>query len=156
MNVADAAYAVVHEYPGGAASLAPRLGMSAAVLNSKVNPNTASHHLSLSEAVEITVKTGDDRIFKAAAQEIGQMLMPLPSAKDESASDMAVLELVAAVWSGQGDLGNVIHRALGDGVVTQRELSELRTVALAAQTRIAELVRRFEWLAQPAPAQGDR
>lgn len=149
MNVADAAYAVVHDYPGGASSLAPRLGMSPAVLNSKVNPNTTTHHLTLAEAVAATVMTDDDRIFKSVAQEIGRMLMPLPCAADDAASDMAVLELVAAVWSGQGDLGSVIHRALGDGVVTQRELSELRTVAFAAQTRIAELVRRFEGMAEP-------
>lgn len=156
MNVADAAYAVVHDYAGGAASLAPRMGMSPAVLNSKVNPNTRTHHLTLAEAVELTVKTGDDRIFKAAAQEIGRMLMPLPCADDEAASDMAVLELVAAVWAGQGDLGQVLNRALCDGVVTQRELDDLRSVAVAAQTRIAELVRRFEGLAQPEPAKAAR
>ncbi|WP_341772648.1 phage regulatory CII family protein, partial [Burkholderia pseudomallei] len=47
MNIIDAAYAVVHDYPGGSESLAPRLGMSAAVLRNKVNPNNATHHLGL-------------------------------------------------------------------------------------------------------------
>lgn len=152
MNVADAAYSVVHDYPGGANSLAPRMGMSAAVLNSKVNPNTSTHHLTLAEAVKVAVLTNDNRHFEAAAQEIGCLLMQAPCAEDEAASDMAVLELVSKVWAGQGDLGNVISRALSDGVVTKRELADLRDAAAKAQTRIAELVRRFESLAQPGDA----
>lgn len=33
MNLADAAYNTVHDYPGGASSLAPRLGMSSHMLS---------------------------------------------------------------------------------------------------------------------------
>ncbi len=37
MNIVDAAYHTVHDYPGGANALAPRMGIkSPAVLNSKV------------------------------------------------------------------------------------------------------------------------
>lgn len=50
MNVTDAAYDTVHQYPGGSEALAPRLGMSAAVLRGKVNPNTDRNLLSLQEA----------------------------------------------------------------------------------------------------------
>ena len=45
MNILDAAYHTVHDYKGGANALAPRMGMkSPAVLNSKVNPITDTHH----------------------------------------------------------------------------------------------------------------
>ncbi|WP_368566189.1 phage regulatory CII family protein [Pseudoxanthomonas sp. UTMC 1351] len=37
MNVEDTAYETVRSYPGGSASLAPRMGMSQALLNSNVN-----------------------------------------------------------------------------------------------------------------------
>ena len=36
MNTIDASWHTVHEYPGGSEALAPRLGMSAAVLRTKV------------------------------------------------------------------------------------------------------------------------
>ncbi|PNE77837.1 hypothetical protein A8H37_06130 [Burkholderia thailandensis] len=42
MNILDTAHAVAHNYPGGCESLAPRLGVSPAVLRSKVNPNTGT------------------------------------------------------------------------------------------------------------------
>ena len=54
MNIIDAAYHTVHDYPGGATALALRLGIkSPAVLNSKVNPNTDTHHITLVEAIKI-------------------------------------------------------------------------------------------------------
>ena len=67
MNIHDAAHATIHDYPGGAASLAPRLGMVQAVLNSKVNPNTHTHHLTLAEALRVMVMTGDHRILGRCA-----------------------------------------------------------------------------------------
>lgn len=153
MNVDDAAYAVVHDYPGGADALAARMSKSAAVLRSKVKQTCDTHHLTLREAVTISVLSCDVRIFKAAATELDHVLLPLPSPDDQAASDMAVLELMASVWAGQGDLGSAIHSALSDGKVTQQELAKVRAVASAAQTRIAALVRRFESLAEPVRGQ---
>lgn len=145
MNVDDAAYAVVHDYPGGADSLAPRMGKnkSPVVLRSKVNPRSDSHHLTLREAVAITVLTDDDRILQAFAQECGRMVLPLPSADDTQASDMAVLELVVSVMAGQGDLGGTIHRALADGRLTRIEFAQIEDAANVAQRRIAALMRRL-------------
>ncbi|MFH7611555.1 hypothetical protein RA272_29150, partial [Pseudomonas syringae pv. tagetis] len=65
MNVTDAAYDTVHQYPGGSEALAPRLGMSAAVLRGKVNPNTDRNLLSLQEADALMARTGDFRILHA-------------------------------------------------------------------------------------------
>ena len=54
MNIIDAAYNTVHDYPGGSSALATRMGIkSPAVLNSKVNPNTETHHLTLAEASKL-------------------------------------------------------------------------------------------------------
>ena len=58
MNILDAAYNTVHDYKGGASALAPRMGIkSPAVLNSKVNPNTDTHHLTLLEASKLMALT---------------------------------------------------------------------------------------------------
>lgn len=144
MNVDDAAYAVVHDYPGGASALAPRMGMSAAVLCSKVNPNTKTHHLTLREAQKITVLTGDPRILQAQALETNRLVLDAPTDDDEAASDMAVLELVAAVWGTQGDLGATIHQAFADGVMKDAEFQRVKEAGGKAQTMIAALLRRLE------------
>src|SRR5690606_4424393 len=76
MNVIDAAYSTVHDYPGGAEALAARMGKSAAVLRSKVNPNTSTHHLTLAEADEILGKTRDLRMLHALAANHGCVVLP--------------------------------------------------------------------------------
>lgn len=58
MNVTDAAYDTVHQHPGGSEALAPRLGISAAVLRGKVNPNSDRNLLSLQEADALMARTG--------------------------------------------------------------------------------------------------
>ena len=148
MNIDDAAYAVVHDYPGGAASLAPRMGMSPAVLSSKVNPNTKTHHLTLREAVRATVITDDMRLLQAFGQEAGQIVLPSPTSDDEAASDMAVLELVAAVWGTQGNLGTTIHQALADGSLSGAEYELIKEAGSAAQAKIAALMRRFKGMVE--------
>lgn len=144
MNVDDAAHAVVHDYPGGTPALAPRLGMSAAVLRNKVNTHCDTHHLTLHEAVRITSLTDDPRILHAFAQETGRVALDAPTGDDEHASDMAVLEMVVAVMAGQGDLGGTIHRALADGDLTQFEFAQIEDVANAFQRKIAALMRRLQ------------
>ncbi|MEO6518706.1 MAG: phage regulatory CII family protein [Pseudoxanthomonas sp.] len=148
MNVDDAAHAVVHDYPGGSESLAPRLGMSAAVLRNKVNPNCTTHHLTLREAQRITAITGDARILQASAQEMGGVYLDAPTTDDAAASDMAVLELVAAVGGTQGELFTTIHRALADGHLVPAELQLIKAAGGAAQAKIAALLRRFEGMVE--------
>lgn len=143
MNVDDAAHAVVHDYPGGSESLSPRVGVGAAVLRNKVNTNTTTHHLTLKEAVRITAITGDMRILHAFAMECGHFAMAAPGEDDVQASDMAVLELVAAVGGSQGDLFGAIHRSLADGELTPAELEAIRTCGQAAMARIAALMQRL-------------
>ena len=149
MNVDDAAHAVVHAYPGGSESLAPRMGMSAAVLRSKVNPRCDTHHLRLSEAVAITTLTGDTRILQAFAQASGHIVLAAPTAADGQPSDMAVLELVAAVWAGQGELGGAVHHGLADGVLSAAEFELIRTATANAQARLAALLRRLGGIVEP-------
>ena len=147
MNVVDAAYAVVHDYPGGSASLAPRLGMSVAVLNSKVNPKTTSHHLTLAEADRITGITGDLRIVNSLAATHGALTIP---ASAECGSDMAVLEVIAGLWERNGALGMAVNQALADdGEVSQCELRKIRTAVLGVYSKLGLLLSRMDAMAQP-------
>lgn len=144
MNIDDTAYAVVHDYPGGSESLAPRMGLSPAMLRNKVNTNNTTHHLTLREARALTAITNDVRLLKAFAQDTGRIVLDAPTDDDSIASDMAVLELVAAVGGTQGDLFTTIYQALSDGKLTTSELQRIKAAAGTAQARIAALTRRFE------------
>lgn len=150
MNVADAVRAVVRDYPGGAEALAVRLGMPGAVLRSKINTRCTTHHLRLDEAVAISELTGDPRILRAFAAETGRIVLDAPCEADSEPSDMAVLELVAAVWAGHGELGGVIHRALADGVLTETEYELIKEATANTQTRLASLLRRLAGMVEPA------
>lgn len=154
MNVADAAYHVVHDAPGGSESLAPRLGMSAAVLNSKVNPKTLTHHLSLREAVAVTNMTRDFRILHAFAAECDHIVLPLPNGDDANACDAAVLEMIAAVWKGQGEVGTAVHDALADGRVDAKELRRIEAAVHRVHTCLAAFTRRIGGMAEPEPTNG--
>lgn len=118
MNVADAAYAVVHDYEGGSESLAPRLGMSAAVLRAKVNRNTDRNILSLREAVDITVLSGDLRILEAFAAELECTVMPIESAMGQGATVLSTLMQRSVA---EGELMRTVHDALQDGVISSNE-----------------------------------
>lgn len=147
MNVADAAYAVVHDYPGGSEALAPRMGMSAAILRNKVNPNNSTHHLTLAEADRLTGITGDMRMVHALAATHGAVVMPLGDGED--ASDMAVLEVIAGLWARSGTLGTEVHGALADNVLTGVELDRIRSAAYGLQRQVLGLINRLESMAEP-------
>ncbi|KGV90510.1 phage regulatory CII family protein [Burkholderia pseudomallei ABCPW 30] len=120
MNILDTAHAVAHTYPGGCESLAPRLGVSAAVLRSKVNPNTDTHKLTLQEAVRISEVTDNDAILEAWASERGYALVKLPSAVE--CCDAAIVELMGKAWSTHGLVGREIVKTLEDGRVEHSEV----------------------------------
>ncbi|MCO7469488.1 phage regulatory CII family protein [Stenotrophomonas maltophilia] len=126
MNVLDAAYDTVHEYPGGAGPLAERLTrlnkdgervpMSEAVLNSKVNPNTTSHHLTLAEADRLMGLTGDYRILHALAATHGFMAQPVQAPEAGS-----IISAMLAAAAAKGDLAETIAQAMVDNRITGNE-----------------------------------
>ena len=149
MNVTDAADMTVHEYPGGSESLAPRLGMSPAVLRNKVNPNNDRNHLTLAEAVRLMWVTGDHRVLQALAGELGYVLSPMPM--DES--DAPVLDLVLSMGVTSGDLSRVIFDALADGVITPNEMQEIESRGHRGQAAALRLIGRLlQMVRKPAVA----
>ena len=154
MNVIDAAHAAVHDYPGGSPALAVRMGMSAAVLRNKVNPNNSQHHLTLLEAVRLVSLTGDKRLAHAFAMEVGGLFLD-GAEDDELVSDMAVLESVTAVFSRAGALGNAVHSSLSDGRLTSREMKSIRKEAYQLRLKAVHLVQRLLAISEPeAPGRG--
>lgn len=139
MNVIDAAHRTIHDYPGGSESLGPRIGMSAAVLRSKVNPNTATHHLTLGEADRIMGVTGDHQILHALAANHGFALTSL----EGECEDVSILTSILRVTSAEGELARVIDAALKDGRISANEKADIEESALHVQQTLVAMVHRI-------------
>lgn len=151
MHVIDAAHQTVHDYPGGSEALGPRMGMSGAVLRNKVNPHNTTHHLTLAEAVRMMALTGDLRILRAIADELGQAVHPLPAVQDGPSGD--VLENVLGLAEAEGNFSGSMRAALADGIVTPRELREIREASDQVQATLALLIRKLQAMVRAAPLQ---
>ena len=143
MNIQDAAHMLGHEYPGGAGALADRMGISRAVFNSKLNPNTPTHHLTLVESLRMQQLAERYDILFAMAEACGFFCIPTAASDNEHIErDIAKLckefgDYLARVTSAVED-GNVTGNELKD---TERELSELIASAQAVQARVAGMRR---------------
>ena len=122
MDLRDVAANVVHDYPGGAPSLAPRIGKNATTLAHEVH-GTGAAKLGLLDAEKITLRTADLRILEAFALNCGQMLVPLPEAFDGSADDCMVR--LAATAREFGDLCTEVASSLVDGDISDNDLARI-------------------------------
>lgn len=122
MDLRDVAANVVHDYPGGCPSLAPRIGKNATTLSHEVH-GTGAAKLGLLDAEKITLRTGDLRILAAFALNCGQMLVPLPEALDTDSDDcMAKLAVAAREF---GELCTEVASDLLDGAISDNELARI-------------------------------
>ncbi|MCD9096164.1 phage regulatory CII family protein [Luteimonas fraxinea] len=138
MNVTDAAYDTVHEYPGGSESLAPRMskGMSSATLRGKVNPNNDRNLLSLQEADELMAKSGDYRILHALAASHGFVLQRVEAPE----TGTLICSLLAAS-AAKGDLAEMVSKAIRDGSISPNEADEIGrgcATVIAAIVQVAQ------------------
>ncbi|MCY0389605.1 phage regulatory CII family protein [Robbsia sp. Bb-Pol-6] len=146
MHIADAAYAVVHDYPGGAESLAPRLGMSSAVLRNKVNPNNTTHHVTLAEALRLSQITGSRVLIDAFATELGLIVIELPA--PENCADGEVLEWMAKTWETNGDIGKEVNATFADSRVEAHEVAKIKDRVFSHIRSLFGLVGRIEGMAE--------
>lgn len=146
MNLTDAAYAVAHDYPGGTESLAPRLGMSGAILRGKVNPNDKSHHLTLAEAMRMQSMTGDFRILHAMAGELGFVCVQMPSFANTS--EMELLDSFMSVMKELGEFSAEFRKDWEDGEISKHELKRIKQEFYEMQQAGIELMQRIEALAE--------
>ncbi|MPS27576.1 MAG: hypothetical protein E2576_11085 [Alcaligenaceae bacterium] len=120
MNVTDALYHAVHDYPGGAEALAVRMGISASSLQHKVNPRYPTAHCSPEEMVEIVELTGDTGPLIAIAHRLRAVVTFLPALADEC--DDGLMSRTAEACREFGELIAEVGEAVADGRVTDNEL----------------------------------
>jgi hypothetical protein len=122
MDLRDVAANVVHDYPGGSPSLAPRIGKNATTLAHELN-GTGAAKLGLLDAEKITLRTGDLRILEAFALNCGHMLIQLPTDMGDNVDDcMARLAATAREF---GDLCTEVSTDLADGSISDNELARI-------------------------------
>lgn len=116
----DEAYHVVHGYPGGARSLAPRLRKSEAQLCHEVS-GTGAAKFGLVDAANITQMSGDLRILNAFAAFCQCLVIPMPITDDDGCN---VMQHVAAASRDFAALVGHIIEAQTDQTITANELHE--------------------------------
>lgn len=120
MNPRDAFYHLVHDYPGGAPALAPRLGMNLHTLEKKADPACTTHKPALMEVIAAEQLTGDHRPFHAHADALGYLVLRRPAL-----DHVALPDLLREVTRFSKELGEALesmHKALADGRVTENEI----------------------------------
>lgn len=105
-----AAYDTVHDYRNpktgkrGAGGLAPAIGMAPSTLSNKANPHEEFANLTLKEARQVVLASGDARITKQFALETGFVVWPMPEI--DCPADMDILNAWAE-W--QKDIAETIE-----------------------------------------------
>lgn len=147
MNVRDAFHITVHDYPGGAESLAPRMGMSAGVLRNKANPNCLTNQPTLVDADRLIAVTGNTTLLHVLCANHSHVAVPVDSSAP--ACDTAVLEIIAQVWSAQGDVGKAVEEALADHRVEPHEVRQVRQAIYRMQQSLLTLAARLDQMSEP-------
>ena len=138
MNILDAAYHTVHDFLGGASALASRMGIkSPAVLNSKVNPNTDTHHLTLVEASKLMALTNDYRILQSLNAQHGKVAIDLPDIPENR--DTALTDLVLSFGMKGGNVYTLFKEMMADGRITRGEAIDMSKVIHRLHEILAEL-----------------
>lgn len=139
MNVQDAAYHTVHDYPGGAEALGPRVGKRGTSLSAEVQiraPIRAANDeveglgsaasrpkFGLLDALKVMQLSGDHRIFFAMASELRYLAVPLP---DSAASAGSCAKSVAAVAEEFAQLMQEVVGDLADNSINDNELGRIQ------------------------------
>ena len=122
LDLRDVAFNVVHDYDGGAPSLAPRINKNPTTLAHELN-GTGAAKLGLLDAEKITLRTHDLRILEAFAGNCGQMLVPLPETIQLHTDD-CMLKLAGSARE-FGELCKEVAEDLADGSISDNELARI-------------------------------
>jgi len=149
MNILDAAYHVVHDYPGGAPSLGPRMGKNHHTLNHEV-AGDGTAKFGLVDAVKASQLTRDYRILHAFAEECGHMCIPLPASTEEATSNL--LADLARSSERFAALCNEVCIGAADGVISDNEKTRIQRARAELISDLAKLGQSVNQLNQAGKA----
>lgn len=153
MSPQDAIHHVVHEFPGGAEALAPRIGRGAQVLRNKVTLShdgaRRSHEPTLADVSAISRVTGDLRVIEALAAENGAVVVRLPDMS--GVADDALLDLLLTSSQEYGEACAALRDALADGEVDRVEFERIEREMLESVRAQIEVLDRVRGLVVDRP-----
>lgn len=127
MDVHEAFYRVVHDFPDGVPALAAKMGLPPGTLYNKADPGNEGHHKpSLADGVVATLLTGDKRIAQAFSRTVGGIHLDLPDFSDLT-SDALMMHLVRIEEEG-GDF----YRTLNTSLKTNNDINGKEYAAIEA------------------------
>ena len=147
MSPQDAAFHLAHDYPGGAAALALRMGRNYTTLVHELK-GTGTAKLGLGDAVKMSVLTGNPAIAQAFAVAAGGVFLPAAAAQADASGDLAALARSAQEF---GEFAAAFAAGLADGRVTGNELARVNTEALEAIRAIVAALARAQALHDADP-----
>lgn len=154
-HVLDAAYQLVRAYPGGALSLAPRMGKNPTTLSHEVK-GTGTAKFGLADAVIATELSGDRRILNAFAAQCDCMVLPLPVLDDQC--DSTTMRNVAALAREFGELVTMVTEASADGLISGNEMARVKggwaDLVAAGQAMVSQLQAKHEQSLPPITGSG--
>lgn len=153
MSVADAIYHTVHNYPGGVAALAARMGVPAGTLTHKANPTNASHFMRPEELVALQHFSGNPAVLLAMAAALGYTVTRATPDQSEGNLHAALVRLQVEFADLVRAAGEPAER-LADapqGYVTTNEVRRVEYHAQETQAAMSALVGALRGRLRPAP-----
>lgn len=121
-----ALYHAARDYAGGAAAIAATTGRNPTTLQHKLSPTHPSHTVNVQEFAEILELTKDRRILDAVHALVGDTIwQELAEAYTDDMPETLTNGL-AVYFRQVADLADTWAKSIGDGVVNDRELAEIR------------------------------
>jgi len=121
-----ALYHAARDYPGGAAAIAATTGRNATTLQHKLSPTHPSHTVNVQEFGEILELTKDRRILDAVHALVGDTTWQELAETYTSDMPETLTTGIAAYFRQVADLADIWAKSIGDGVVNDQELAEIR------------------------------
>lgn len=135
MTIRHLAYRIAHDYPGTVIGLAAHMGKGAQVLTNKLNPNSETHHLTITELETLADFTNANiAIAEYFAHKANAVVVPLPLVPDES--DMGLLDGYMAIMKEMGDLASRFQTAYADGDITTKEFEQIEAEVVDVQSKL--------------------
>lgn len=137
MDVVDAAYHLAYAYPGGVGLLAKRMGMPLSTLEKKLNPNNATHNLTIRESVALQHFCGQATVLHAMAHALGyECSQAIP---DQSGGDP--VEAIMLQQSATAEFMRAVADSFATGTKpTRNEMRRIEEYARDLQTTTGNLI----------------
>ena len=144
-----AKYQTVRGYKGGAAKLAPMIGIkNSKTLSNKVNPNLELHQLTVDESIYLQRITKNYEMLHATALLLDHVCLPIPVTELKKISDIELLDSWGK-WHAQiGVTVETMREALDDNIIDEDEVNDIERDMHHAIACGMALVERFKVMSQ--------